>query len=150
MELTIYTAITGGKDELRPPIATRPGIRYVAFMDDPMPVPGWEVLPAENRFADPYLNAKAHKVWPHVYLDASVTLWVDGTHLPTKLFLELVPFLLSKADIAVFAHPWRDCIYAEGEVCCDSLLDSPTKIRRQLSHYHLLGYPAHNGCLLLA
>jgi len=145
MELVVYTAITAGKDELRPPIAIRPGVHYVAFVDNPVAVPGWEIRPVEDRFGDPCLSAKAHKVWPYLYLDAAVTLWVDGTHLPTELFFELVPFLLSKADIAVFAHPWRDCIYAEGEVCCDLVLDSPTKIRRQLAHYRLSGYPVHNG-----
>jgi|YelNatPaOPRAMG01_1025707.scaffolds.fasta_scaffold39910_3 hypothetical protein len=145
MELTIYTAITAGKDELRPPIASRPEVRYIAFMDDPVPVKGWEVRPAETRFADPCLNAKAHKIWPHLYVNTPVTLWVDGTHLPTDCFLDLVPFLLDRADIAVFAHPWRNCIYAEGEVCCDLFLDSPIKIQQQLSFYRVRGYPPHSG-----
>lgn len=146
MQLTVYTAITGGKDELRPPIACRPGVRYVAFVDDMNPVSGWEIRPAETRYGHPRLNAKAHKIWPHVYLnDAEITLWVDGTHLPTDLFLDCIPFLLAEKDLALFAHPWRDCIYEEGEVCIALSLDSPDKIYRQLQNYRAFGYPPHKG-----
>ncbi|MCX5994136.1 MAG: DUF616 domain-containing protein [Chloroflexi bacterium] len=143
--LTVYTAIVGGRDRLRPPVVRRPDVHYVAFMDGQASVEGWDIRQAETRFGDPVVDAKAHKVWPHVYLDAALTLWVDGTHLPTEAFVDAVPSLLATGDIALFAHPWRDCLYAEGAVCRDALLDIPERIQLQLADYAALGFPLHQG-----
>lgn len=90
----MYTAICGGFDKPRSDI--------LVFGDAP-----------SSKFADPVMNAKVYKVLPHQFVDASVRIWMDGNIYPKKPAETLVTELLEGVDIAVFVHPWRNCLYDE-------------------------------------
>jgi hypothetical protein len=58
---------------------------------------------------------------------------------------ELVSTFLREADMAVFVHPDRNCLYKEAEVCKKLRLDEATKIQTQINKYKKEGMPAGAG-----
>lgn len=101
MDITVVTAITGGKDELKKQ-PEQDGVRYVCFTDDmSIRSMGWELLPACDKFT-PYLNAKIHKVLIHKYIKSEFTLWIDGSVLINKGVERMTETFLKDNDIAVY------------------------------------------------
>ena len=150
MRHIVYTAIANHYDDLKaqPPAA---GLGYVAFVDtQPNPPPPWAVrsLPPVNH-DDPCRRAKLPKVLAHVALpEAEYSLWIDGSFklAARKLdFRELVRRYLADADIAVFRHRERDCVYAEAEVIIERNLDDPRVVREQIARYRAEGFPTSAG-----
>ena len=136
----IYTAITAGKDDLKP---RRHDTRYVAFLDE-MVNTDWDVLPAYDRFCDPVRNAKIHKVLPHRFFDTDVSLWIDGTFEVLVDFEEIRDYLKGN-DIVVFKHDIRNCAYDEATTCINYGLDRRAVIQAQTARYKSEGYPEKNG-----
>jgi len=145
----VYTAIANGYDSLKPILPLwRDEAVFVAFMDKPQAVPGWEIRPLHNVFKDPCRNAKIHKILPHKYFpEAEYSLWIDGSvRLKSKLPLrDWVDQYLSEHDLALHKHWCRNCVYEEGAACLHFKWDSPTVIHRQMGKYFSEGYPSQNG-----
>lgn len=143
--LAVYTAITNGYDQLsdkQHPCQAK----FVAFTDSNTKSKLWEIRPCCQEYKDPNRNAKKHKILSHEYLpDVEYSLWIDGTvHLLTSANY-LVRHYLKEADLVVFKHPTRDCLYAEAQVCQDKNLDDPAVIQQQVDRYKAAGYPENNG-----
>lgn len=80
MDLVVYTAITGGREEL-PKFKLNPHYKYVLFTDIPdVELDGWIVRPAYSIFKDPNRNAKIHKVLSHCFFRNEFALWFDGNY----------------------------------------------------------------------
>ena len=141
----VYTAITGGKDTLKENQNTK-GAKFVAFTDKPFESKVWERRVACNEYRDPVRNAKKPKIMPHLYFpDADYSLWIDGT-LTLKVPLEeLIEKYLKDTDIAMFKHPYRDCLYDEAIACINLRLDSYETIKKQVEAYELEGYLPRRG-----
>jgi hypothetical protein len=60
---------------------------------------------------------------------------------------ELIDRYLVDADIALFRHSQRDCLYDEAEACKKAGLDDPDVINYQVQRYRNEGYPAHDGLI---
>ncbi len=125
VKTTIYTSITGKYDTPRPELTN---IIYSKFKKD-------------------VLNAKAVKILPHLFLpDTDISVWIDG-NLYLKPDFDAVS-LLDDADIALFKHRQRDCIYEEAKAAKQRIKnDSEGQdwIDEQITHYRELDFPAHNG-----
>lgn len=97
------------------------------------------------RLGTPVLAARYYKTAPHVlFPDATWTIWVDGNvflNKPPEEFVKQV----GPSGLGVFAHPHRDCIYEEAEVCAEAGLDSREAIGRQIDRYRSQGYPTNYG-----
>lgn len=93
-DIVQYTAICGDYDRDRNDIRV--------FRDSPA-----------NKFREPVMSAKIFKALPHQFVDAPLRIWMDGNIFPRKEAPVLVEELLQGNDIAVFRHPWRDCLYDE-------------------------------------
>jgi hypothetical protein len=145
----VYTAIAGGYDDLKPvPRAWRDEADFVAFLDEPQTVPGWEIRPLCQEFGDPCRNAKVHKVLAHRdFPKAKYSLWIDGSILiKSELSLrQLFEKNLANQDLALFRHRYRNCLYAEAAACAELAKDSCEIISRQIARYQADGYPARNG-----
>jgi len=141
----VYTSIIGGKDTLKENQNTT-GAKFVAFMDKPVESKIWEIRDSCKEFIDPVRNAKKPKILPHLYFpDAEYSLWIDGT-IELKLPLdELINKYLKDTDIAMFKHPYRDCLYDEALACINFGLDNPDTILKQVKNYELEGYLPHRG-----
>ena len=120
----IYSAIVGGIDKPRKDVKCFTGT---------------------GKFSDPRLAAKSYKMLPHLYLDCEWSIWIDGN---IRLFVDEKQLIkmTRPADIGVFAHEARDCVYEEGQACIEQNKDKPETINEQLNYYKdVLKYPRHNG-----
>lgn len=147
MRLAVYTCITNGYDELLPPQVTPPGVDYYCFTDDAdVVVAPWTYRDVgalrlgaaeQNR----YLKMHPHKYFPHY--DASV--YVDGNIRIVGDLRALAEEALRHADIAMYRHPVRNCLYDEAAACVLIGLDWVPKVRRQMRRYEREGYPRRHG-----
>jgi hypothetical protein len=148
--MNIYTAITGNYDSLKEPPegVCVSGVNFYAFTDWAQPTRAWKILPAKEAFRSPRLNAKFHKILSHIsFPESDITLWIDGAIeiLPTTSLLDLANSFLREADIAVFHHRFRYCVYQEAIYCIHDKRDTPAVIRGQIFRYTQEGYPANHG-----
>jgi hypothetical protein len=95
-------------------------------------------------------TAKMVKLLAHRFLaDYETSLYVDNTIKliapPAQIFQYLRP---DGSPMVCFAHPDRDCVYAEAEMVCDVRLDDPDTVAmeqwfeevRQYSHRDQLSF----------
>ncbi len=144
--ITVYTAVAGGYDKVRPP---RKGIakRHVLFADSADRVSGWETKPFDTVLADPVRTAKAPKILAHRYAgDDEWSIWVDGN-------IELIApaqSLTAEVDragcsIGLFRHPERYCAFDEAVTCIKRGKDEAERIAAQLARYESEGFPRQFG-----
>jgi hypothetical protein len=151
MRIAVYTAVAGGYDDLKPHPEI-PGVDFVAFTDRAATnAEGWDVRtrPALISYGHPRMIAKAWKVLNDLALpDYDVSIWVDASHeILTEHFVDHCLASLVDADIALYEHPWRDCIYdeAKASVVLPKYADHAATIAAQMDAYRDEGYPAHGG-----
>lgn len=143
--IVVYTAITDSKDVLREDQVTE-GAEFVAFLDPVAPSSVWQTRPACRLFTDPRRNARIHKILAHQYFPtADYSLWMDGPAALQVPVQTLIDEFLWDADICLFEHPERDCVYQEADVCGAWRLDDPGVLCVQAEHYQSQSYPAHGG-----
>lgn len=147
LRVAVYTAITAGKDSLK----TMPiygGVDRILFTDRPEDhaASGWYVQRACDLFTDPRRNSRAHKLLAHQYLpDYDYSLWIDGSINLRVSPLDLVDAYLRDADVAMFRHPARSCVYAEADGCIAAGSDHRETLAGQVAKYRQEGYPPDNG-----
>lgn len=120
--ITIYTAITGGKDIPRTDIQ--------CFTD-------------YAQFTRPVMNAKIFKILSHQYLDTDISIWVDGNIELLVPKEQLVEEWLRDADMAVWKHFGRDCIFEEAPAAKGLGGEYTWMIDEQIDHYR--DFPKHAG-----
>ena len=144
--LVIFTAVTGGYDDLPPPGFFPPNCDFVVFSDRPIEVDGWKVLPLNYQHPDPAKSARFVKLHPHLYFpDHEVSLWIDANVRITGDVGVFVDALPSDRVMSTFVHPLRDCIYDEGMECLEFLKDDEAVVCQQLDAYREQGVPDSIG-----
>ena len=145
MKVAVYTSITAAKDSLKEP-RDRSGADLVIFSDQTRVEPGWDVRPACDLFANPRRNARAHKLLAHQYLpDYDYSLWIDGSIRLLVAVRDLIDNYLGQADISIFRHSVRACVYDEAVVCTACGLDDLGVISAQVAKYEREGHPPRSG-----
>jgi hypothetical protein len=143
--LVIYSTIFGGSDRLHELRSTIPCADAICFTDNAaLRSPTWRVVYVDWKYRDPRRTAKAFKILPHLifpfydhslYLDGSAELlknpepWIDGS------------------SFRCFAHPWRICLFKEGQACIASGKEERELVDRQLSTYRMSGYRENAGLI---
>lgn len=99
-----------------------------------------------DKFRLPVMNAKIYKVLAHKYVDSALSVYMDGNIFlnvtPSKLCMEL----LKGADIAIFKHPWRNCLYQEFEHAKARVLPQYQPLMdEQVARYRKEGMPVNFG-----
>jgi hypothetical protein len=74
-----------------------------------------------------------------VYVDADIFLDKETE------FSLIEDLKKSGKEIGVFKHPWRDCIYEEGQEVIKLNKANKEQVIRQLKRYKSLGVPEHGG-----
>jgi hypothetical protein len=144
----VYTCLSGDYDSLKIPEYLDNEVDYVCYSDCPKDGYGiWDVrsyLPAIN---DDTRLSRHPKILPHLYLKGYETsLYIDANVLPIVSLIPLIKkFERSEKIVAGIKHPWRNCIYDEGNACIKSNKDSKEKIKEALSFYKSQGYPKKYG-----
>lgn len=140
-DITVITAITNNKDDLieQPQY---PGVKYLAFTDKKSPT--WETRKPCDKFLEPVMNAKIHKILSHKYCDTPYIVWVDGNMELKQDPHELVK-LMGKKDFAFFKHPGRDCLFEEADACISLGKGKIEEIGEQIKQYAKDMFPDHAG-----
>lgn len=145
--LVVFTCITAGYDDLRPVRAPEPGVRYVCFSDGGIaPAAGWEMRPLPHEFADGALANRYVKMHPHLlFPDCECSVYVDGNIEFGAGVKALADHALSAHELAVYAHPFRDCVYEEAVECAAVGHNWIWDFERQMRRYRSEGMPAKLG-----
>jgi hypothetical protein len=144
--MIVYTAIYGSYDELRPHADDTGVEAWLCYTDDPdLKCEGWETVLEPARYQHPRLSAKWRKTHPP---EGDRTLWLDGSidlHDPT--FISVIDRHLDTAQMTMFRHPWRDCIYDEVEASRPMVKYAGLgeAMDRQVAHYRSRGWAEHAG-----
>lgn len=115
-DVAIISAVFDGYDTVKP-VLRQSGVdvEWILVTDtvpDTDAARGWTVVHEPRPELPPVRAAKAAKLEPWRYTDAPASIWVDASYRITSPTFALE--VLALADpIAQFAHPWRDCLYAE-------------------------------------
>ena len=143
----VYTTIVASFDQLLPPSRIEDGIDYVVFADSSISVPApWEWRPISRRERNPRITARWHKLHPHLLLrDYDLSFYIDGNVLLEAPVSDLMQHVASISPIALFAHPERNCPYAEADIVKLYCLDDAAVIDSQMAYYRALGYPIGQG-----
>jgi len=146
-DISVITSVVGDKDDLESPKRFR-GVEYLAFTDKP--VDGWIVKKPCDKFVEPVMNAKIHKILSHKYTDKPYIVWMDG-----NLKLETNPRdlvkLMGNKDFAFFKHPGRSCLYDEADFCVQLGKGKTNELAEQVKSYAKQEFPAGAGlCELTA
>ena len=146
MSQVVYTAISQGYDRLQPvPIHARRGATFVAFLETSECVEPWEIRPLERRHTDRVRDVRAYKILPQRFFpEAEISLWLDGK-MELAVSLDRLLEFLQDADLAVFDHASRCCLYEEACHCIHRRLDDPEIMYRQIQRYTRAGFPANWG-----
>ena len=152
MKYLVVTSITGDKDVLVDPEITFPNCLYLAFVDKVNhELNVWnQVKNHDFSNIDPLKhrrNAKAEKLLciPHAMgIDFEYIIWHDGTHQlavdPDDIIKEY-----DDADMYVFKHAQRRCLYQEANEIINVKLDNPELVKQQLNFYQSVGMPPYYG-----
>ena len=134
--IVVFTAVTGGYDSLRDPKHVLTNCDYIAFSDRPLDCKVWQVFPFNYHEEDVVRTARFVKLHPHVYFpDHTISIWIDAN---ISLEGDSQPFIDCLGDdgvMALFPHPNRNCVFAEGRECIKRSKDGAEIIEQQLGKY---------------
>jgi len=118
--------------------------KHVCLSDSPIPeTPPWEIRLVTPKSDDTRREARRLKVLSHRYFPkAEYILFHDGN---IRFNMDRPLRWLKQHDMALCAHPERDCIYEEAEICIKSRKDNEGIIRAQMARYKEGGYPENAG-----
>ncbi|GAG80919.1 unnamed protein product, partial [marine sediment metagenome] len=112
--VAIVTAIMGNFDKLHDPKYYDKDVDYFAYVDEDFTSNIWQVKKVEHtHFIQPRMASKIYKILIHKYCDYDYTLWIDGSLEVRAPIGELIDKYMDKADMALFKHRVRNCVYEE-------------------------------------
>jgi hypothetical protein len=147
MKRVIYTAIFGNYDSilpLRP--ENRRQIDAVVFTDRPLKKSnGWDVRIIDGIF-DPKVKNREIKILAHKMLPGyEESIYIDGSILVISDLEKLFNQLDESHNLLLFKHRYRNCVYAEGDVCCQKFPSISDLIKVQLNYYCENQLPKNSG-----
>lgn len=149
MHAVIYTAVFGGYDRLRPPRLASADIDHVCFVDSPdLAGPGWRAmpLPPQVHALGPADRNRWLKMHPHLLFPThEVSLYVDGNIELVGDVAEMLREAAARGPVAMYDHPFRDCLYDEAMACAWVGLDWLEAIARHMQRYARDGFPRRYG-----
>jgi hypothetical protein len=147
--IAVVTSIYGGYDTLHEPQYYEKDVDYIAFCDTVPKSDIWQVQYIDHtHFIQPRMTAKTYKILIHKYLpEYDWLVWIDGSVVLTGSVSEVINNL--DADIGLFKHPFRDCVYEEYEASLKNTHHAkgePASVRlRQKERYRTEGLPEKGG-----
>lgn len=99
-----------------------------------------------NMFRLPVMNAKIYKVLSHKYFSSPLTIYMDGNIFLSIPAQQLVDEFMQDADICLFKHPGRTCIYEEHSAARLRVPDDFKPLMdEQITTYRKEGMPRNFG-----
>ncbi|MDX2532288.1 glycosyltransferase domain-containing protein [Streptomyces scabiei] len=145
-DVAIVSAVYDSYDDLKPALPQAGiGVDWVFVTDDPVlgakpSHHGWRVVFEPRPGVHPNRAAKHPKYEPWKYTDAAASLWVDASfRIVSETFA--VEAVAHADPIAQFAHPWRDCLYAEAKESAGLAKYAGEPVLEQAESYRTAGHP---------
>lgn len=145
--IVVYTCITGFYDDLLPPREIESGIDYICLTDQStLHIAGWKMQLIPPEFGQFALANRFAKMHPHlVFPEYEISVYIDGNiEIISELRL-LVRQALVNQDIALYEHPFRDCVYEEARECAAIGHDWHWTIKKQMKIYKQNNFPVGHG-----
>lgn len=153
-KIICYTAIFGRYDKLLLPehrdLLSKEA-DFFCFTDNPnLKSDFYRVIIVERKFKDPTRENRYYKLLPHLVLprDYEYSLYIDGNIiLKTNSLINEFSIIFESpyTQIAMLAHPFRNCAYEEAIACIQLKKDDPLTINKQMATYKTSFYPEENG-----
>lgn len=147
-KVAVYTAVTGGYDDVIIPSVVEEDFDYICFTDnEDFKSDFWEVrYITDSDDLDNIRKARKCKILPHKYLpEYDCSFWIDGNFNTIGSLKDYVKKYYKNNKLLAIEHEERRCIYREAQACIDQNKDSIEKIENQINRYKEEGYPYHNG-----
>jgi hypothetical protein len=149
-KIAVITSISGISNKLENPKIVFDNVDYFAFVDKIQNNSIWnQRLISDFTTDDKYQgrrNAKIFKVLPHLFLpDYDYFFWVDSTH---ELILDphyVIKNIIFEANIALFRHSQRNCVYDEADELIKLNYDHVSLIADQIDFYKSKNFPKDAG-----
>ena len=143
--LVVYSVLTGSHAHLANPFP--PGCRgfeRICFTDDPdLSSDDWSIVRMDPALLDPERESRR----PKILLTASCPISTSASTSTERSLSKSIRWwpslhvLDGDSSFACFRHPWRDCVYAEGEEVIRVGYDRETRVREQLDFNRSTGFP---------
>lgn len=146
----IYSAVTGGYDDVNEPEYVDDRFDYILFTDNPkITSKVWKVVLLENVYSlDNVRLARRVKIMGHEYLpEYDYSIWIDGKFKITGDFNKYVEKYRGGEPLLCFNHFRRNCAYKELETCLAMGKDDPVVMKEQMQRYRREGYPEKYGLI---
>jgi hypothetical protein len=147
-DVAILTAIYDSYDELKPVLPQAGAdVEWICVHDGAPPdgnaAGGWTLVYEPRPGVHPNRAAKHPKYEPWKYTDAPVSLWVDASFrvVSDRFAVEATAGLTDEEPIAQFAHPWRNCLYAEAKESASLAKYVGEPVLKQAEAYRQAGHP---------
>ncbi len=149
MKITVITAITNQKDNLREDFPDSDA-KFIAFLDKETEEAEcvsylWDIRRACDIFKESRRNAKIHKVLPHLFIDTDVSIWLDANISLNITPEEMVKKWLTNKGISTWEHFARDCWREEARCLENPGWDKQGLVREQIERYDKIGVPTKTG-----
>ncbi len=148
----VYTALIGDIDSLKQPLAVDPRYDYICFVGPggrTKPAEGvWQIRVAPAVLDDDRLLARYIKTHPEDLLKGySWCVWIDGNiAVSSDSFYSLIDGIIdSGAEVAIGAHPYRDCAYDEALAVLSAGKARLHEMSRAVDFLSSEGFPRHAG-----
>lgn len=145
-KVVVYTAITGGFDQLKEPKIVDKNFRYVCFTDRAdLKSSVWEIKKIDIENNDLNRTAKRYKILPHQYFpNYKWSVWIDGQLEITGDLRKIIKTYNQNSNLMCFLHPTRNCIRKEAEICKTFELDDSQIIDKQIDSIMQTGFKDKN------
>lgn len=144
----VYTSIFGGKDKVEDFIWHEYPGDCVCFTDSEAKNSAINVIKSPALNKESAVSAKIFKFFPYFFFpDCDYSIYLDGNMRVKKGFnaQKLIDIYLVTNDLAIYAHPFRDCVYEELKGGLILKNKSYRAFRKQKKDYEKAGLPKHSG-----
>lgn len=148
--ITIYTCITNGYDSPKRPLLAYSNCDYILYTDDlTMTAQGWQVRPIPEKLTSlkPADINRYLKFHPTEFFNTRFTIYIDGNIKLLAGISKFIDRISPKTGLAIYRHPWRDCIRTEVRICQILGKGDAKNLQQQVDAYLKEGFPLHFGLL---
>lgn len=150
MNIAVYTTIFGNYDNHKPWPKQNVKAKYYIITDNPaINADGWETIVVDYPRHDlnPRMRAKFFKMFPWEVADmaqTNISVYVDASiQVESEHFIDYCIRNLT-ADMLLYKHPQRNCIYKEAEASMELVKYQTEPIKQQVNFYKQF-FPANAG-----
>lgn len=146
----LYTAVTGGYDQIREPEYMTPGLDYILFTDDPkIRSDRWQVRLIENpEGLDPVRLVRKIKILgPEILKEYDYSIWVDGKLTPSGDMQKMIQKHSQGFPMLCFPHYSNSTVEEEEKACEELHKADPERMRVQIASYREDGFPDDIGLI---